>query len=156
MTKHDPTHFQYCQKIVLFRNNNQEVLLAKRQNEADFNGVYSFIGGKMENTDPDILAGLAREIKEEIGSQVRIRICPLISYNVFYLKKDGEAMILPHYYASYVSGKIILSEAEYADYRWVELSGLKELSPKIDNIPEIANRLKNLRETMLESELTEL
>jgi ADP-ribose pyrophosphatase YjhB (NUDIX family) len=49
-------------------------LLAKRKGEADFDGVFSFIGGKMETTDETLLAGMQREKNEEVGDEVRLRI----------------------------------------------------------------------------------
>ena len=55
--------FQNCQKIVVFKDNNTKVLLAKRKGENDFEGVYSFIGGKMETTDDSIIKGIQREKK---------------------------------------------------------------------------------------------
>jgi hypothetical protein len=54
------TLFQYCQKLVLFRNNSQEVLLAKWVGKADYDATYIFTGGKMEMTYADIMAGLRR------------------------------------------------------------------------------------------------
>ena len=50
--------FANCQKIVLFRNDNKEVLLARRRGENDYDGIYSFVGGKMETTDSGIVEGL--------------------------------------------------------------------------------------------------
>jgi hypothetical protein len=43
--------FQYCQKIVVYSQDGQSVLLCKRKGEADFDSVFSFIGGKMERSD---------------------------------------------------------------------------------------------------------
>ena len=43
--------FQYCQKLIVLSEDKTQVLLAKRKGEADYDGVYSFIGGKMETTD---------------------------------------------------------------------------------------------------------
>jgi len=132
----DTTRFQYCQKLVICRKNGSEVLLAKRQDEADYDGVYTFIGGKMETTDRGIIEGLLREKCEEIGTTARIRVCPGFSYNVHFVKKDGSAMIIPHYYAEYIEGAIVLSE-EYSDYQWVLASELAALEPKVANIPEL-------------------
>jgi len=41
------------------------VLLAKRAGEADYDGTWSFIGGKMETTDATLVAGMQREKNEE-------------------------------------------------------------------------------------------
>jgi NADH pyrophosphatase NudC (nudix superfamily) len=150
-------HFLYCQKIILFRNNDSEVLLAKRQNEAVYDGVYTFVGGKMETTDRDIIGGLSREKNEEIGSSVKINICPSISYNVIFRKGDkGDTMVLPHHYAAYVSGDIILSEEEYSDYAWVSIKDLKDFEPKIANIPEAVSAILRLKSTMRPTDFIEI
>ena len=49
------TLFQYCQKLIILSADKSQVLLTKRKGEADYDGVYSFIGGKMENTTTDQL-----------------------------------------------------------------------------------------------------
>lgn len=127
--------FQYCQKIILFSADKTAVLLARRYGEADYDGTFSFIGGKMETTDKTIVAGLKREKDEEIGSQAKISICPTISLNVLFRKKDGNSMILPHYIAEYVDGDIQLNTDEYSEFAWVRLDELEALEPKIENIP---------------------
>ena len=56
----DPTLFQYCQKIAVLSNDRTSVLLCRRRGEADYDGVFSFIGGKLEVTDEDRIPGRAR------------------------------------------------------------------------------------------------
>lgn len=41
--------------------------MAKRKGKNDYDGTYSFVGGKMETSDNGILEGLKREKNEEIG-----------------------------------------------------------------------------------------
>ena len=60
-------NFQYCQKIVVLSKDRTKVLLCKRKGEADYDGIFSFIGGKMETTDISIIEGLKREKDEETG-----------------------------------------------------------------------------------------
>lgn len=148
----DKTLFQYCQKIVLFRNGNTEVLLARRRGEADYDQVYSLVGGKLETTDSDLLAGLKREKNEEIGESVQVSICPTFSYNVHFIKADGQSMILPHYYAEYVSGEVKLS-SEYSDYQWVSIKELATFKPKIENIPQVVSEVLKLRSVIDEGQL---
>ena len=118
------------------RKNDTEVLLARRVGEADYDQTYAFIGGKMEITDKDIIEGLRREKTEEIGTKAKVSICPYVSYNIPYVKKSGQHMILPHYYANYLGGEITLNE-EYDDFQWVPLTRLEKFSPRIENIPEM-------------------
>ncbi|MGV9677757.1 NUDIX hydrolase [Nocardia sp. NPDC003482] len=130
----DTTHFQYCQKLVVIDPETNSVLLARRKGEADYDGVYSFIGGKMETTDSSILDAIRREKEEEIGKAATILIAEDLSYNVLFRKKDGNSMILPHFYAEYAGGDIELND-EYADYVWVPVDHLDAFEPKIDTIP---------------------
>ncbi|MFB8004939.1 NUDIX hydrolase [Nocardia sp. NPDC056000] len=141
----DITKFQYCQKIFVMNESNSTALLARRAGEADYDGAYSLIGGKMEHSDGDILTGLAREKNEEIGSDAIIEVILNYSYNTTFEKKDGSFMILPHYYARYAGGEIILNE-EYSDFTWVPLAKLPTFEPLIANVPEIGTILSKLVE----------
>lgn len=125
--------FQYCQKMVVLNEAKDAVLLARRKGEADYDGVYSFVGGKLETTDGGFVQGLQREKNEEIGEDAQLSICPTISYNAYFVKKDGNAMVLPHYYAVFKGGDITINE-EYSDYKWVQVADLPTFEPKIDTI----------------------
>lgn len=127
--------FQYCQKVVLFNKNLTAVLLARRKDEQDFEGTFSLIGGKLEKKDGGLIEGLRREKNEEIGRSSKVKICPFISYNIFYQKKDGSGMILPHYLGIYESGPIRLS-SEYSEYAWVPIRNISAFEPKINTVPE--------------------
>jgi ADP-ribose pyrophosphatase YjhB (NUDIX family) len=138
-------NFQYCQKIVVFSNDKNSVLLCKRKGEQDYDGVYSFIGGKMETTDESIIDGLQREKNEEVGEDFKVKIYPEFTTNLLFRKKDGNSMILPHYYAVHESGEITLNE-EYADYVWVQLAELDSFEPKIPSITDVVISLKKLEQ----------
>ncbi|WP_067663437.1 NUDIX hydrolase [Nocardia miyunensis] len=131
----DTTHFQYCQKLVVINPATNSVLLARRKGEADYDGVYSFIGGKMETTDGSILDAIRREKDEEIGKKAEISIAEDVSYNVLFRKNDGNSMVLPHFYAEYGGGEIEINE-EYSDYLWLPTDSLETFEPMIDTIPE--------------------
>lgn len=130
------TLFQYCQKLVVLSADKASVLLAKRKGEADYDGTYSFIGGKMETTDESLLAGMQREKDEEIGASAKIKVLPNETYNVLFRKKDGNTIVLPHVACVYVSGDIDLSD-EYSEYKWVPVAELPAFEPKIQNIPQM-------------------
>lgn len=147
----DPTLFQYCQKLVVFRANDTQVLLAQRKGEADYNATYSFIGGKLEVSDAGILDGLQREKDEEIGSAVKLKVFYTYSYNEYFIKSNGSHVILPHYYAQYLEGEVLLSD-EYADYIWVAVSELTKFEPKIENIPHVVTQLLRLKAVLAEED----
>lgn len=141
----DTTHFQYCQKLVVIDPAKDSVLLARRKGEADYDGVYSLIGGKMETTDGSILDAIRREKEEEIGKAAVVLIAENLSYNVLFTKKDGNSMILPHFYAEYDGGEIELND-EYSDYVWVPVEELDAFEPKIDTIPAAVRWAKQIGE----------
>ena len=135
--------FQYCPKLAVFDRDRARILLCRRKGEQDYDGTYSLIGGKMEHSDPSILAAVKREKDEEVGHAFKVRIYDKISVDVNFGKKDGSRMILPHYYCEYLEGNVVLSD-EYSDYRWVPLDELFALEPMIDNIRWIAPLLKKV------------
>lgn len=149
--KMDKFNFQYCQKIVVFSRDGKSVLLCKRQNEADFDGEFSFIGGKLEKTDNGIVQGLKREKDEEVGKGFKVKVFTDFTTNVFYVKKDGQTMILPHYYAIHVEGEVELSK-EYSEFRWVKLEEVESLEPKIFTIPETLEKFARLKTVLEETE----
>jgi len=147
----DKYNFHYCQKIVVYSKDCSSVLLCKRKGEADYDGVYSFIGGKMETTDGSIMEGLKREKDEEVGSEFKVKIFPTYSTNAFFVKKDGSRMVLPHYYAVHEEGEIKLNE-EYSEYTWVPLVDIYMFEPKIPNIPEIITKLESLKQIQCDTD----
>lgn len=149
------TLFQYCQKIVLLRNDGSEAFLARRVGEADYNQTYAFIGGKLETPDGSILEGLQREKDEEIGPEAKMLICPFVSYNAYYVKKDGQHMIVPHYYAEYTHGDINLSD-EYDSFKWIALSQLDAFEPKVPNIPHAVLWAKRLSSILTPEDMVEI
>jgi len=142
--------FQYCQKIVVFRNDDTEVLLCKRKWEADYDGVFSFIGGKMEVTDESILAWVQREKNEEVGKDVKLSILKEFHSVTFFRKKDGNSMILPHYYANYLWWEILIND-EYSEYRWVRIEDLEGFEPKVETVPDMVKKLLHLKKSLGES-----
>lgn len=130
-------NFQYCPKLVLFSEDWQKVLLAKRKGEQDYDGVYTFIGGKMEVSDESIVAAIQREKNEEIGGLAKVMLSPEVSYNLLFRKEDGNSMIIPHYVAYFSGGEITLNSDEYSEYKWVPIVELETFEPKIKNIPKI-------------------
>ena len=139
--------FQYCQKLVIFSKDKTKILLGKRKGEADYDGVFSFFGGKMETKDASILVGLKREKDEELGENFLIDVYPLFTHNLFFTKADGRKMILPHYYAVYKSGEVTLNE-EYSEAQWIPLKELDSFEPKVETIPDVVKQMLKLEKMM--------
>ncbi len=145
-------NFQYCPKIVVFSSDLKKVLLCKRKGENDYDGIYSFIGGKMENSDDDIVSAIKREKNEEVGKDFKIQLYHEFSNNLTFHKKDGSYMILPHYFAKHLEGEVKLNY-EYSEYKWVRIEDLKKFEPKIPNIPESVSKLLKLGKAIKDEDL---
>lgn len=145
--------FLYCQKLVVLSADHTAVLLARRKGEADFDGIYSLIGGKMETTDDSLLEGMRREKDEEVGIQVKLKVIPHESYNILFRKNDGNAMVLPHIAAEYIEGDVALND-EYHDYVWVPVKDLDTFEPKISTIPQVTHWAIQRLSTASESDFT--
>lgn len=132
-------------KLAIVHQHEGKVLLCRRANETDLNGVFTFIGGKMELADADIVETLRRERDEEIGPDVRLRLLHTYSIITEYRRLDGLRQILPHYLAFYVGGRIALS-SEYSEAIWVHIRHLDGWeAPMIRNIPGVLQGLMALR-----------
>jgi NADH pyrophosphatase NudC (nudix superfamily) len=143
---HDPSlFFHYCPKIIVFSKDKKSILMARRTGEADYDGVYTFIGGKTETTDGGLVAGLKREKDEEIGQGAKLKICHLMScYQVWYTKKNGNSMVLPHHIAIYQGGDIKLNPEEYDDYKWVPVDQIENYAEIPANAPAVRAALRLL------------
>ena len=147
----DEFKFMYCQKIIVFSKDEKKVLLAKRKGENDYDGVFSFIGGKMETTDKSLIEGLTREKNEEVGENFKIKVFHTFSHNLLWRRNDGNAMVLPHYLAIHESGEITLNE-EYSEYVWVPLDELDNFEPMIKNIPQASQTVLRLLQIAKETD----
>jgi len=143
--------FQICQKLVVLSKNKTKALLCQRKGEVDMDGIFTFIGGKMETSDKNIVDGLKREKDEELGENFKVFLYPTFSWNTMYRKKDGNFMTLPHYLGIHTEGGITLNE-EYSQYQWVGLDRLKDFEPKVANIPETVKKLLRLEKISEKSE----
>ena len=97
----------------------------------------------METIDKSLIDGLQREKNEEVGKDFKIKIYPKFSFNLLFRKKAGNAMVLPHYLAVHLKGKIELNE-EYLEYQWVSINDLPKFEPKIPSISETVKELLRL------------
>jgi ADP-ribose pyrophosphatase YjhB (NUDIX family) len=153
----DPTLFLYCPKLVVFSEDKQAVLLARRAKEDDYDGVFSLIGGKTETTDGGLLEGLKREKIEEIGADAHVTVCWRMScWQEWFQKSNGKTMVLPHHVALYRGGEITLNKSEYAEYRWVPLTELAAFKPLIPNIPQVVAAAQRWLPALTDADFDEL
>lgn len=131
-------------------------MLVRRYGETDYDGAFSFIGGKMEGSDSSIIDALKREKDEEVGSTFRVRVYPNATNNWLYRKKDGSNMILPHYICQHTAGGVALNQAEYSEWRWIPLDDLATLEPKIESIPKMVEWAVKLKDALQDSDFVEI
>jgi len=117
--------FHYCAKFVVFDPTFTQILLCKRKWEADFNEIFSFPWGKIENSDGDIRKGMQREKNEELWDKCFIRLYKDFCRFAYYVKNDGNHMILPHHICVFEGGEIQINE-EYSGYKRIEIDQLDE------------------------------
>ncbi len=100
-------------------NRKGEVLIAQRRNEDMLGGLWEFPGGKQE-TGETIQQCIVRELKEELGVNIEVGdflVTVRHAYSHF-------TMQMHTYFAKIKSGRPRPIECQ--DYRWVEISSLRE------------------------------
>lgn len=142
--------FHYCPKQLIFSEDKKSVLMARRAGEADYDGVFSYVGGKTETTDGSLLQGLKREKDEEIGASARVKICWSFScYQAWYRKANGNYMVLPHHVGIFMGGTIDLNKDEYDDYKWVpiiEIEHYNDIPTNVDALHGAVRLLEILKD----------
>ncbi|HSW66148.1 MAG TPA: NUDIX domain-containing protein [Bacillota bacterium] len=157
MQARDPLLFHYCPKQVVFSKDLKSVLLAKRAGEADYDGVFSFIGGKTETTDGGLLAGLKREKDEEIGAEAKLKICWSMScYQTWFVKSNGKTMVLPHHVAIHTGGDIKINPDEYSECRWVPVADIDIFEPLIGTTPAAVHAALRLLPILTDDDFDEI
>lgn len=110
--------FQVVVSVIITNKNNQ-VLLAKRADDEDvYPGLWGIPGGKIDETDPSIEAGLSREVMEEVG--ITISDITLLQNNV----KRGETNKLYMVFTATHAEGIPTAKEEVVDVAWVEPSDI--------------------------------
>jgi hypothetical protein len=104
----------------------------------------------MEVTDETIIQWVQREKNEEVGEDVKLEILKDFHPVTFFRKKDGNSMILPHYYAKYLGWEIKLND-EYSEYQRVKVEDLDTFEPKIHTIPDMVKKLLHLKKSLGET-----
>jgi 8-oxo-dGTP diphosphatase len=116
----------------LIWNDNNEVLIAKRNYAKSMGGLWEFPGGKIEGKEtPE--ESLVREIKEELNIDIRVE-----SYFATNVHDYGEFEIkLIAYNAKLIRGELIPKEHE--EIQWVTPKELENYEFAPADIPFITN-----------------
>ena len=82
----------------------------------------------------------------------KIKLYPNFNSTISFTKKDGNYMLLPHYYAQFLGGEIELNQNEYSDFKWVFINELANFEPKIPSVIPIIKQLLQIIPIIKESE----
>ncbi len=121
--------FRVAQKVFI-TNEKGELLVvrwaANPYNPKELYGCWDFPGGGLEYKE-SLQEGLLREVREEIGSAVRIEVQEqFISWDFWMMEKPDQRCIVLGYKARWIDGKIVLNQ-EHDEYRWMLPSDLQNL-----------------------------
>ena len=112
---------------------NDLFLIANRSFEDNFQGIWEFPGGKVEENET-FTSALIREIKEELS--LNIKVGNMIA--TIDLNKTDKNIYVHYYYAIILSGQISLNV--HSEFKWVPHTKLKNFT-YIDGDRHILNYL---------------
>lgn len=97
--------------IVHIEDDNGRILLQQRGVKSrDENGLYEEVSGSVENSDVDFKSAIIREMKEEMGNEVKIELSD--STDIYHLCKNGTNWVFVIFKGKYIDGKIKIMEPE--------------------------------------------
>ena len=114
-TIEDLNKFKFSNKkigvIAHIENNNGEILLQQRGIKSrDENGLYEYIGGKVDPEDSSFKDAIIREIKEEAGSDLKLEVSD--SKGIYHCCKNNVNWIFVIYIVKYIEGEIKIMEPD--------------------------------------------
>lgn len=97
--------------LIYIENEDGEILLQQRGRKSrDENGLYETIGGKFERKDSDFKSSIIREIKEEVGTDIKLELKDVTG--IYHCYKQDIHWIFVVYFARYMGGNIKVMEPE--------------------------------------------
>ena len=118
--------FRVAQKIALFNAKNEILIVRFSQDKRmpeKLRGKWDFPGGGLE-WDESLSAGLAREIKEELGD-ITIKVAkPLVIWDWVHTADSRIRTVCVLYKGTFVDGEIKLSH-EHDQFQWAQIGDLE-------------------------------
>ncbi len=109
-------------QAILINNDEQFLLLSARHRYP--NGAWQFVTGAMEQGE-SVLAGVQREVAEEVGSAVATRPLGTVHAHTFHYDANVQYMVSIYYLMAYEGGEIVPGDDMVgSDYRWWSLDEL--------------------------------
>ncbi len=124
VTEEDINNLDYENKkvgvIIHIENNDGKMLLQQRGEKArDENGKFEYVGGGVETTDNSYKEAMIREIKEEMGEDIKIEFFG--TSDILHINKNDINYLFVIFKGKYINGKINVMEPEKCiGYRFFE------------------------------------
>lgn len=99
----------------IIEKNGRFLIIKRREDEVAYPGMWTVPGGKVETPD-DCQTTLRREIKEEVGVEIKDEIVFIRDYG--FTRPDDIHVIGLTFGCKYKSGKVKLSP-DFTDFAWV-------------------------------------
>jgi|ERR1035437_1319970 8-oxo-dGTP pyrophosphatase MutT (NUDIX family) len=104
-----------------------------------------FPGGKIQEGEVDVHEALKREVREEVGLEIKIGSPFATWINIFppHHRLAGKKVYLVAYECEYVSGEVTISN-EHLDFRWVNKETYQEVDDKSPAFKVLDDYFKNI------------
>lgn len=109
---------------LIIQNSAGEILVLKRRGYGDLDGTWDIPGGRIESTE-DLITGLKREVREEIGVDFVGKPQIIAAQDIFPADSDRHIVRLTHLLTEDIAN-INLSD-EHSEYRYAQAVELIEL-----------------------------
>jgi 8-oxo-dGTP diphosphatase len=113
---------QWVAVTVLIFREGRMLSMRRSSTQSAGPGLWEGVSGRVRARE-DPIATARREVLEETGLDVEVRVRPLTAYAALRL---GEPMTVIVFAADHRHGEVVLSD-EHDDFRWCEASDLSEL-----------------------------
>ena len=123
-------NFRNAVKAFIVKN-NEVLLIRRRSNDVHKPGQWDIPGGRLELGE-DPIAGLKREVLEEVGINVEIEM-PIDIHH--FTRDDGQKITMIIFWCKPLSTDIVLSE-EHQEHKWVSLESANEFPQWMTTIRE--------------------
>ena len=131
--------------IAHIENQYGEILLQQRgMKSRDENGLYEYIGGKVEREDVNFLSAIKREVEEEAGDEINLSFSD--SIGIYHCYKNNINWIFVIYFVKYIDGNFkIMEPLKCTDYRFFEYDEAIKSELVTESCKYLIKSIKNVR-----------
>lgn len=116
----------------LLKNQHNKYLLIKRNPKkySEVGAKWDIVGGRI-NPGTSLIENLAREIKEEVGLELKDNPKLIAAQDIFVSSKKLHIVRLT--YTANIEGEPKLDQSENTEFKWFSLSEIKKLGQLLDS-----------------------